>query len=486
MLNVTSCQNEEITEKQEGQMVTIQAAFGTGTRTTLEENGSGYATKWSAGDQIYVADEWGFVSGVLTLVEGEGKSSGTFSGVVSGNPAALSYAVFPVPSNGKISLNTADASQTDAPMSASISALKANFKNECGLVKLTVYNLPENADIRLSAKDISGSLQVNAQDGTILESSATGDEIKIQNAKSGQPFFVPVLAGDNPSQAEFTLSINGKKMTFKANIQKGKVTIDNVPEIYISGGTLYEKTNTVVSTPEDLANALENANPGAEIVLSENTNYGAIPVGELKDVTIEGKENSIMIFQTNKDTKIENVKIKSVGFEYTGATADCGIVINAEAQIDNLVVENCTFVGTGAKAGRGISGLNNSASIELKGCTFKDLGYPIYAWGGYESLTVEGCTFENIKSWAIMPQSGFDGDLTVTGCSFKDCKGGLVKAGTLTAGHTFTFTNNTVTNSTEHPNRNWFEFNTSAGTKVISGNTMDGTAWTPGESEGLK
>lgn len=57
MLNVTSCQNEEITEKQEGQMVTIQAAFGTGTRTTLEENGSGYATKWSAGDQIYVADE---------------------------------------------------------------------------------------------------------------------------------------------------------------------------------------------------------------------------------------------------------------------------------------------------------------------------------------------------------------------------------------------------------------------------------------------
>lgn len=150
--------------------------------------------------------------------------------MVSGNPAALSYAVFPVPSNGKISLNTADASQTDAPMSAPINGLKANFKNECGLVKLTVYNLPENADIRLSAKDIAGSLLVNAQDGTILESSATGDEIKIQNAKSGQAFFVPVLAGDTQSQAEFTLSINGAKKTFNATIQKGKVTIDNVPK----------------------------------------------------------------------------------------------------------------------------------------------------------------------------------------------------------------------------------------------------------------
>lgn len=194
-----------------------------------------------------------------------------------------------------------------------------------------------------------------------------------------------------------------------------------------------------------------------------------------------------MIFKSDEDTKIQNVKIKSVGFEYTGATADCGIVINDMAQIDNLVVENCTFVGTGAMAGRGISGYNNSASIELKSCAFKDLGYPIYAWGGYESLTVENCTFENIKSWAIMPQSGFDGDLTVTGCIFKDCLGGgLVKAGTLTAGHTFTFTNNIITGCTIAGDHNWFQFNTSAGTKVISGNKKDGSDWTPGNAEGLK
>ena len=241
----------------------------------------------------------------------------------------------------------------------------------------------------------------------------------------------------------------------------------------------------VVENTDQLASALQSAE-GCTILLSEGENYGTVAVGELKDVTIKGAEGAVMIFKTDANSKLENVTLKEVNFEYTGATADCGIVINADAQIDNLVVEGCTFAGTGEKKGRGISGLNNNASIKLTGCTFKNLGYPIYAWGSYKSLEIDGCTFDSIVSWAIMPQSGFDGDLTVNGCNFKDCKGGLVKAGTLTAGHTFTFTNNTVTNSEEHPNRNWFEFKVSNGATVIENNTMDGAAWTPGVAEGLK
>lgn len=254
-----------------------------------------------------------------------------------------------------------------------------------------------------------------------------------------------------------------------------------------------EGSNWVVEAPvvvEDaagLADAIANAEEGSTIALKDNVDYGVVTVKELTGVTIEGAEGTVMIFKTTADSKLENVTLKGVNFEYTGATADCGIVIDANAQIDNLVVEDCTFTGTGAKAGRGISGLNNNASIELKNCTFKDLGYPIYAWGGYEALTIEGCTFDNIKSWAIMPQSGFDGDLTVTGNTFKNCLGGgLVKAGTLTAGHTFTFTDNVITNCTIAGDHNWFQFNTSAGTAVVSGNTKDGAAWTPGVADGLK
>ena len=251
------------------------------------------------------------------------------------------------------------------------------------------------------------------------------------------------------------------------------------------GSNWVVKAPVVVEDAAGLADAIANAE-GSTIALSENVNYGAVTAGELKNVTIKGAEGAVMIFKTTADSKLENVTLKGVNFEYTGATADCGIVIDANAQIDNLVVDGCTFVGTGAKAGRGISGLNNNASIKLTGCTFEDLGYPIYAWGSYKSLEIDGCTFNRVVSWAIMPQSGFDGDLTVNGCNFNYCKGGLIKAGTLTAGHTFTFTNNTVTNSEEHPHRNWFEFKVSAGTSVISGNIMDGDPWTPGTAEGLK
>ncbi|MDO4754955.1 MAG: hypothetical protein Q4A54_01325, partial [Parabacteroides sp.] len=88
-----------------------------------------------------------------------------------------------------------------------------------------------------------------------------------------------------------------------------------------------------------------------------------------------------------------------------------------------------------------------------------------------------------------MPQYGYSGDLTITGCTFKDClKGGLVKTGAFASGKTFTFTNNTITNCSGHDGKDseWFSVITSGANKVINDNTKDGIAWTPGELEGLK
>ena len=245
----------------------------------------------------------------------------------------------------------------------------------------------------------------------------------------------------------------------------------------------------LATTAAELNDALENAEEGSTILLQKNVNYGSVTIGELKNVTIKGSENSVMTFVTDANTKIENVTLDGVDFVYDGSNANSGIVINATAQIDNLVVDGCTFTGTGAKAGRGIYGQNSNATIVISNTTFKNLGYPIYtmAAGGYESLTIEGCTFEDIKSWAIMPQyNSYLGDLTVNGNKFVNCTQGLVKAGAFTTGHTFTFTNNVITNSAEHPAKNWFSINTSEGAKVVEGNIKDGAAWTPGEAEGLK
>ena len=209
LLNVTGCQNEDIVLQQQeettSQEFTLQATYGKGTRTTLEENGSDkLATKWSAGDQIFVTDGSGLVTGVLTLTEGEGESTGSFSGIVTGNPAALKYAIFPVPADGVIDLNQVDAGQADAPMTAEINGNQANFQNACGLVRLALHNLPDNAKVTLSAKGIAGTL---VADGGSLVQDESADEITIMNAKSGKEFFV-LMKLDN-----MLMKSNGKLMT---------------------------------------------------------------------------------------------------------------------------------------------------------------------------------------------------------------------------------------------------------------------------------
>ena len=113
------------------------------------------------------------------------------------------------------------------------------------------------------------------------------------------------------------------------------------------------------------------------------------------------------------------------------------------------------------------------------------MGYGIWSsyGGGYESLEIDTCVFENIKSWSIMPQYGYTGDLTVNNCSFTNCDG-VVKTGAFSG--TFTFTNNTLTNTNGHDGKDskCFEVNAN-GTAVVANNTKDGAAWTPGSAQGL-
>ena len=316
--------------------------------------------------------------------------------------------------------------------------------------------------------------------------------------------YIPANTGDQ--MMPFTVKVtfaNGKTYTreFRQDIPvrrnwlttlKGRLfTMDSELKLTIEEN-FDGKTNidyVLATTAAELNDALKKAEEGSTILLQEDVNYGSVTIGELKNVTIKGSENSVMTFVTDANTEIENVTLKNINFEYTGATSDFGIVVAANAQIDNLVIDGCTSTGTGAKAGRGIYGQNPNATIVIRNATFKNLGYPIYTMsaGGYTNLTVEGCTFEGIKSWAIMPQYGeYLGDLTVNNCKFVNCVGGLVKAGAFTVGHTFTFTNNTITNSAEHPAKNWFTINTANASKVVEGNTKDGAAWTPGDAEGLK
>lgn len=300
------------------------------------------------------------------------------------------------------------------------------------------------------------------------------------------------IVGSVPVQRNYRTNVYGQLLTSKVGFS---VIINpefeepdyNETAFYTIGGA-----EPNVALLEEIFAEINNSNiENAYISIAgdQAVTWPAITLGTLKNVTIDGNSNAVMTIKTDANTNIENVTLKNIAFKYDGTDVNSGIVVNANARIENLVVDGCTFTGTGEKKGRGIYGQNPNATIVVRNTTFKDLGYPIYtmAAGGYACLTVEGCTFEGIKSWAIMPQYGeYFGDLTVDNNSFVNCVGGLVKAGAFTEGHTFTFTNNVVTNSTEHPAKDWFSINTADATKVVEGNTKDGAAWTPGEAEGLK
>ena len=247
---------------------------------------------------------------------------------------------------------------------------------------------------------------------------------------------------------------------------------------------------THVKNAEELAAAL-NAGKG-NIVLTDNVDYGTVTLEELNNATIQGGNNTTMRFVTTATSKLVNVTLKDIDFSFvTGAGQKNGafVVIDSAAQIDNLVIEGCTIVGDGKKNSYGIYGQNPNATIVVKACEFSNLGYAIQtiSAGGYKSLVVEACTFEGILSWAILPQYGYTGDLTINGCTFNNTTGGLIKTGTF-SGSTLTFTNNTITNSVGHDGKDskWFEVDASAATKVISGNTKDGVEWIPSAAEGLK
>ena len=266
-------------------------------------------------------------------------------------------------------------------------------------------------------------------------------------------------------------------------------------EIYIYVEAVQGNGVVTVETAEELAAALANAKPGTTVQLGAGE-FGTITLGKLENVVIAAtSENANCIIVTDENTDIKDVTIKDFAFNYNG-TNNFGITIGTTANIENLVIDNCVFDGPGGKSGRAIFGHNPEATISITNCVFKNMGYPIYTTGtpsSFASLKIDSCTFENLYSWAIMPQYGeYTGELIVTNCTFNKCANGLVKTGTFVDDSSFTFANNTLVDCGPHPGANLFRVNYNEGaTIVIEGNIVmiEGevveTNWIPGAEQGI-
>lgn len=353
----------------------------------------------------------------------------------------------------------------DTEISSSTYGLRveSNNSNYADIHNVTIENCKLNAFIPVSVRNLtSGKFNLTLNGSNVLTRGGLYDIALCSNEykEGGEVAKAPTC--------EWTISGADNFIVFPR-------------EVYVAPG-FYQTSNGYT-----IKNAAENST----ITLADDVN-GTISIEKVKNITIEGNENTNVRFVTTANSKLENVTIKNAEFEFvTGAGQKNGafVVIDAAAQIDNLVIEDCTIVGDGNKNSYGIFGQNTTASIVVKDCNFSYLGYAIQATagGGYASLTVENCSFAYINSWVIMPQYGYNGDLTVTDCTFDYCSDGIIKTGAFN-GNIFTFTDNAITNSAGHDGKDskWFDVNASAATKVVSGNVKDGVEWTPGSEQGLK
>lgn len=252
LLALAGCQNEDSVDNggSQSSQVIMTASISTSSRTYLDSESM--HTVWSEGDQIYVSSADGKVTGTLTLTSEPGRTSGTFTGYVLGDPDKLDYSVFPVPENGE----TIDLSQVtggdnlDAPMIGQINNYHVPFQNTCGILRLNLQDV-NGKSFTISAKNASSGADakllttatVKVENGVAkFEYTSSSDgTIALNNAVSGfmyVPYFI---------DQDVNVCVDGIEVAeVKQDDFIGKLKIDNVKTL------IYSTTANGLIAPTDV------------------------------------------------------------------------------------------------------------------------------------------------------------------------------------------------------------------------------------------
>ncbi|MBQ7822220.1 MAG: hypothetical protein IJ391_08070 [Clostridia bacterium] len=305
-------------------------------------------------------------------------------------------------------------------------------------------------------------------------------------------YWEPSTADNDYNLKDGKTSSDGEPLYVDADIKLVATQVEYEKDAIDENYDAMASNPVIIKTAEDLEAALETATPGSTLSLT-GTDYGTVElIGNLTDVTIAADPATVVEYDIKSTAVLENVTLSGINVTYSKtseAYVDGGLIeIDAGASVTNLVIENATFNGSGGRSSA-ISCSEPSAEITLKSSTINGPKYGIYASAPMAAVTIENCTINNVSSWVAL-FNGNDANgttLTITGNTFDNCTGGIAKyLGSLPANTSVTFKNNTLTDSTGHDGSSakWFTL-PGAATVTVSGNTLDGTAWTPGTAEGL-
>lgn len=375
LLMASSCQNEAVVSDTQSSEYTLNVSSFVGSRTYVEENGE---VKWSEGDKLYVYGQ--NVSGVLTLIDGVDDKEGTFSGFVFGNPQNLQWAVFgdnvKGTSNGaQFTIAEISDPNSNSPMIGKIQSGKVDLEHLCGMVRITINNLPENADIKLTGTNIAGTAEV--KEG-VLQTPSYNNEISIKAAKGNKTIEVPVFATANQeTNVSFTLSVNNKTCSFTAPVKVGALSQDKIKPITCiigADGNVSELKQVTISNSDDLQNAIN----GTE------TNI-ALPTGNF---TLSGTNQKVFVGSGEKTVIDITGNIQNVNISNATVTGNNSLNVQAgnTATFTNVVFEGgkiggtnqgvvkgkTTFIGCTFKGGFHIDSSTASAEVKFIDCTFTD------------------------------------------------------------------------------------------------------------------
>lgn len=432
MGGATSCSEDAINrgryEQTTGKVFTLQASYGTNTRTTLEPNAelTGYSTKWWAGDKIFVTDGTGLVSGVLTLEEGAGTTSGTFSGVVSGNSAALKYAVYPVPEDGMFDLSEVDAKSPNAPLTATIAGNKASFANACGLVRLIILDFPHGKTLSVSSDKFVTNAVLNESEGELTCGESETSTIEVKEANGWDAIFVPFMLDGEEATGDMTVSVNGASVKYEnLTFAKGKVTSKSVYALRYKNengvATLVNINDEgsgvkVVENQSELEEALTSVAANDIIALKS----GDYIIPDKKNCTfplnLTGLSNDVYIYPQNDGSPEGNC---DYSFDGNTVTFNNVTIVSKYTYYPGYVRMKGTYNGCTVN---GVYALY--ANSEFNDCTFNVSGdvYNIWTWGAAEA-TFTRCTF-NSDGKAMLLYGTANTKLTINSSVFND-NGGL-------------------------------------------------------------
>ena len=401
MLFATSCQNEEIIGQQESNMFRLEVQKMGNSRTAIADDGT---VTWSEGDKLFVYGDNGAAGTLFLEKEDVGSTNGTFIGFVKGDLKDLKYVAYgdgltQTKEGVKVTLDEITLPNNNAPMFAELNPNNlgsVTLENVCGVVRINIVGLPENAVVSLEGKGIAGTATFKEDAKTLVaDDKLTVKTIKVKGAKDSYHIDIPVYAGGTIEKIyvnEIPCDITDVTVTAKT------LDASSIPTLNLKGNSMVE-TAPAVKTVDDLKAA---ANAKGAVVTVAAGNYGAFKdIKPAEDVKIICEEGTVF-----KGLSKLNIN----GATVVGATFVCDWENDSYTVADqtiNGVFKNCVFDSWNA-----LRQCYAGETVEFEDCVFKGGNYAVHFDGGKNDITFRRCTLSGFNTFGA----------AVTMLTFEDCK----------------------------------------------------------------